>query len=104
MNINQKLAALGFDPSNYDAAVHSALDELADHVGLDPENGYKKRLPPDVHAWWAHVKSCDVCTLARPKCREGFPIYDAARVQSMPTRRGSVRVEHRDFILSRSAQ
>lgn len=105
MNIREKLTALGFDPSNHDAAVHSALDELAEHIGLDPEADYQPRPRPDIHAWWAHVKGCDACTLARPKCREGYPIYDAARVQSHVTRRGDpVIVQHRDFIISRSAQ
>jgi hypothetical protein len=102
MTINQKLIALGFDPSEHDAAVHSALDELAEHIGLDPSRGYAPRPMPDVKAWWEHVKGCDACTLARPRCKEGYPIYDAARIQSLPTRRGSVQVQHKDLIMRSS--
>lgn len=111
MTINQKLEALGFDPSNHDAAVHSALDELAERAGFNPD--YTRLEMPDaatrVKTWWTHVKDCDACVLARPhhSCGEGRAMYHVlmARVSRWrPTRLGSVRVEHKDLILSRSAR
>lgn len=103
MNINQKLEALGFDPSNHDAAVHSALDELAERAGID--FGQPKRDPATLaKGWWTHVKECDACTLPRPgaHCTEGHLIYNVMRGYR-PTRPGSVQVQHKDLLI-RSAQ